>query len=200
MFARSIENFTRLEFSPSFPTQPSSPSNSFVLVQYSAIPMMLAGAIISPLHLSDTDTQREFRVAKRIKLLLQNLPQFRKQSEVWSCWNDNALVQKHTDYRIIPVLKHTVTSRKTPEWEEIADLWRPQQNAGIYGATYLPGLTALFHYPTPSSFHSCSNHWEGTCSSTAGTHSKDSRLCKYLSIYSSWNKLMTISFGQNFYF
>lgn len=101
-----------------------------MLVQYSAIPMMLAGAIISPLHLSDTNTQREFRVTKRIKLLLQNLPQFQKQSEVWGCWNDNALVEKHTDYRIILMLKHMVMSRKTPEQGVIADQWRPQQNAG----------------------------------------------------------------------
>lgn len=87
-----------------------------MLVQYSAIPMMLAGAIISPLHLSDTNAQRDFRVAKRIKLPLQNLPQFQKQSEVWSYWSDNALVQKHTDYGIILMLKHMVMSKKPPEW------------------------------------------------------------------------------------
>lgn len=118
-----------------------------MLVQYSAIPRMLAGAIISALHLSDTNTQREFRAAKRIKLPLQNLPQFQKQSEVWGCWNDNALVEKHIDYRIILMLKHMVMSRKTPEQVVIADQWRPQQNARIYRTTNFSGLTLLFHIP-----------------------------------------------------
>lgn len=141
--------FHQTKIVPSLLTQCSSPSNSFMLVQYSAIPMMLAGAIISPLHLSDTNSQREFRVAKRIKLPLQNLPQFQKQSEVWACWNDNALAEKYTDYRIILMLKHMVISRKTPEWGVIADQWRPQKNPEIYGATYFSGLTVLFHFPCP---------------------------------------------------
>lgn len=137
-----------------------------MLVQYSAIPMMIAGAIISPLHLSDTNTQREFRVAKR-KLPLQNLLRFQKHSEVWGCWNDNALVEKHTNYRIILMLKHMVMSRKTAEQGVTADQWRPQQNAGIYGATYFSGLTVVFHFPCPLQLSFLPQ------SITAGTHSKD---------------------------
>lgn len=89
------------------------------------------------------------------------------------------------------MLKYMVMSRKAGEQGVTADQWRPQQNAGIYGATYFSGL---FHFSCPLQLSLLLQ------SITAGTHSKDSRLCKYLSIYSNRNKLIIISFGQNFYF
>jgi len=83
-------------------------------VQSSVIPMMLAGANISPLHLSDTNTQREFRMAQGIKLLLQNLPQFQKQSAARGGWNNDALVEDSTDFRMILKLKLMVMARTPP--------------------------------------------------------------------------------------
>lgn len=83
-------------------------------VQSSVISMTLAGVIISPLHLSDTDSQREFRVPKGIKLLLQNLLQFQKQSEARGGWSDDALVEDSTDFRVILLLKLMVVARTTP--------------------------------------------------------------------------------------
>lgn len=126
--------------------------------------------------------------------------QFQKQSEVWGCWNDNALVEKRTDYRIILMLKHMVMSRKTPEWGVMLISGDHSKMLGYMQQPASLGWLCCSIFPILSSFHSCSSHWEGTCSSTAGTHSKDSRLCKYLNIYSSWNKLTTFSFGQNFCF
>lgn len=75
---------------------------------------MLAGAIISLLHLSGTNTQREFRVAKGIKLLLQNLLQFQKESEARSDWNDDAFIEDSTDFRMILMLKLMAMARMTP--------------------------------------------------------------------------------------
>lgn len=90
---------------------------------------MLAGAIISLLHLSGTNTQREFRVAKGIKLLLQNLLQFQKQSEARSDWNDDLFIEDSTDFRMILMLKPMVMARMTAGWGVVADQWRPRQIA-----------------------------------------------------------------------
>lgn len=81
-------------------------------VQSSVIPMTLPVVIISPPLLDDT--QREFRVAKGIKLLLRSLLHSQKQSETGGGWNNDALVEDNRDFRMILTLKLTVMARTTP--------------------------------------------------------------------------------------